>query len=272
MDDLLEIPVSLPESKPKIEDQTEITITPASVPPLNSPAPIPAMPSVEDMQQVLEKSGELLNDVPTDDGKNKIDTSPLAALQPKNMIITDQGPQPMALPSTKEKGLKEFTGLTVISNHAENILHKFNLGRLHHYLLALLLTVQGGWGIALAIRWTVRDYPTLEAQQLISVIDQTTLNAFILKIAVTGVIGIFSLLLALILILQSKHKFFQIIVGISLISLNLASDHFLPSKFAVSNPFSSFGQQTQDQINQQLDNNQFLEQNSQGNFDVVWEK
>jgi len=193
MDDLLDIKLTIAqppiESEPVKPQAPVVTIDPVTVDNSQSSASVKQnlakIPDIGQMQQKLESSGKLLNEIGIN-RQTKVDTSPLASLQPQNMLITDQGPQPMRLPSEHENKLLGIELATTGSQHFFSI-NWSNVGRCLIRLLILgVFASVGIYGLLRSATFFFSDYPILEKSQAMNGADLNLSALLITQLLVTA--------------------------------------------------------------------------------------
>lgn len=171
------------------------------------------LPSVEDMEQKLEDSGKLLNEIPTGIAPNKPRVEPLSSLQPENMVQTDNGPQPMIINSQQAP---QTTDIHLATTYRAPSFDFSLLNWIHKPLaliIALVLTLQGLYGIYDSIKFLMVDYPQLEALLRSHQIEPDKVIELVLKTTVLLVAALVGMVFSLRLMKRNETQFFNILLG-----------------------------------------------------------
>lgn len=171
------------------------------------------LPSVEEMEEELQQSGKLLSELPVVTNQHQADTSPLASLQPGNMVSTASGPQPINIPSQHEQ--------TTLKDEVLATTHKptpFTMKWYHRLVkpakttVAIALTGKSIFGIYRSIYFILVEYPMLEQQLLTHQITQSEVNL----IGVTALVTLFDTLIGLFFALRIVKRGHQLdtIIGV----------------------------------------------------------
>jgi len=271
MGDLLDIPISQPNSTAPASNPNPgpVDIGPAVVTP---PAPEPsAIPDINEMQKTLEESGKLLNEVGINP-ETKVDTSPLAALQPENMLLTQDGPQPIRLPSEHQQPLQNID--LAGSGSDKRQLNWTSLDRLLiKWPLIAVYAALGAFSLLKAIKFYFLDFPQLEkSQALISATDNPTNLLLILH----GVVLLASILLFFLVIQILRGKVLTLsFLGLSLVVA--AACLFSNSQISIQAAKIQAGSnqlvnQTKSFTDSLLDMVPFLKRQEDGTVTPFWEK
>ena len=237
-----------------------------------------AIPSVDQMETSLQQSGKLLNEIGLQKDEQKSDNSPLAALQPDNMLQTPSGPQPINLPSQHEQQLQQIElGSTSKPNLKEELnTFKKPALKIAKTLTAVALTVQGLFGGYKAVKFIMVDYPILEAQLISHQINQTQVNGFATQAVVIFITTLVSIFVALRIFRSKSIKIFSIVIGAGLFFGSVYINNYLTANFdlisLLSNPVLSVMVGMKNLINSLIDKIPFLERNSNNQLETVWYK
>jgi hypothetical protein len=283
MGDLLDIPIASSNSAPP-DDTTvlpanssnSIVITPPpptpAVPAQAASAPV-AIPDVAQMEQLLQDSGKLLNEI----GINpqvKIDNSPLAALQPQNMLLTKTGPQPIRLPSEHEMPL---LGINLASSGSgRHISFNFQgIGSLiFKWLLIMLFAGLGSFSALKTIRFFFLDFPQLEKTQALTagVENQFSILLILNFIVLIAAIVLFGLAIQLIRSQTVSLKFLGLSLFVAAICVISQSQVNLNQAAKIDATGNQINNQTTTWIDSLLDMVPFLKRQEDGTVTPVWYK
>lgn len=268
----------LPNEPEQINDKTNTSNQPAN-PPTSSAKPKINLPEINQMEQALLQKGILLNEIKIDTGKSQPNNTPLASLQPDNMLQTKTGPQPINLPSVKEKPLQDITLATTqqeekgqVSDQLKNRANQIK--KVAKNIVAIALTLQGLKGIYGSIKFILFDYPALETQLLAHQIGKSQVNSYAthaILILISTIIGMFFALK----IMRSKAvKVVNIVIGVGLFFGSAYVSTYLTSHFDLTTLISSpvltifnLLKKIPDLIIKILP---FVQKNSAGQLEVVW--
>jgi hypothetical protein len=230
MADLLDIPIggSDPGPVPQPARTPVVTPTPAAPTPIQ---PEIKEPTVEEMEAELQQSGVLLNELPVIDNKYKIDNSPLAALQPDNMLKSPGGPQPMNLPSESQPVLKDTElATTHVTTPVSDSLRNSLLGPIKH-LVTLALSAHAILGIYHSAYFVIVEYPHLELQLIQHMITAEEVNILAIKAVIKLIMTVLNIFLAFKIFHSSKLHHMHTVLGIILFVSSTYLNTFLSTKY-----------------------------------------
>lgn len=240
------------------------------------------IPDVSQMEQTLQQGGMLLNEISVQNNDNKADETPLASLQPDNMLNTKGGPQPINIPSTREKPLKD---IILTSSYAENLAERLGIDvealqrktiRLIKNIVAIALTIQGLLGIYNSIKFILVDYPALEVQLIAHQITKAQINSYATHAVIMLITTIITMIFALRIMRSKATKVLNIIIGIGLFFGSAYLDKYLTTHFdltsLISNPILTIAQGVSNLKNDLINKIPFLQKDTSGNLEVVWYK
>lgn len=237
MGDLLEVAITPPPSTPATsdapvtdpslaaqpEDTSSVTITPPSpdeMPPTQAPPPpAVALPSTDDMQKGLEQSGKLLNDI-TIDNSPKVDSSPLAALQPHNMLQTADGPQPMHLPSQSQAPLQRIqlgSSTAVKESDPSSLL----MTQIVKYVGCGGLFLLSLFSFFTALRFLLVDYGPMERQVFDYVLPESDLQQATIKAAASLLLAVVSSIAVVVILRKASPGLKAGLLGVVLFLLQI---------------------------------------------------
>lgn len=205
----------------------------SQIPPTTPAAAAPAIPSAEQIEQQLQQSGKLLASLEVQSNLS-VDTSPLAALQPQNMVQTDQGPQPINLPSKTETPLVQAElATTHVTDTAESLLSQWSsqLRRLIKPLVALGLGAHSLWGLWESIEFILITYPELEAQLIAHNLTQLEVNQVAAQALVIFITTMVNMFLAFKIFTAKAAEALHIVVGIGLFFIGVFINQYLAQKY-----------------------------------------
>ncbi len=237
-----------------------------------------SIPSIDQMEQSLQQSGKLLNEVSTKTDQ-QADDSPLSALQPQNMLKTEQGPQPMIIKSDHEQKLNEIQLATThkaagIDNIASTT--KVQLLKYMKIIVAIALTIQGLYGIFHSIKFILVDYPALETQLLSHQITRTEVNNYATKAIITLFTTILGMFFALKIMRNKATKMLNTFIGIGLFFGSAYLQNYLSNHYdlttLLTNPLVSVIDGIRKIPDTIISWIPYLERNSTGEIEVVWYK
>lgn len=240
------------------------------------------VPDVNQMEQSLQQGGMLLNEISVQNDNQKTNETPLASLQPDNMLNTKGGPQPINIPSTREKQLQN---VILTSSYAENLAEKLGINinslerksyKLIKNTVAIALTIQGLFGIYKSIKFILVDYPALEVQLLAHQITKTQINSYATHAIIMLVTTIIAMIFALRIMRSKATKVINILIGIGLFFGSAYLDKYLTTHFdlatLISNPILTVAEGFSNVKNDLINKIPFLEKDINGNLEVVWYK
>lgn len=239
-------------------------------------AAIPGVPTVEDMQSQLSQSGSLLPGLQVA-SQEEVDTSPLAALQPQNLVQTEQGPQPMYLPSQQQAPLQQTKlATTHVAATPSAVTGRWlsSIKLLASYLIVFVLTAQALYNLYESIRFVFVDYPQLEAQLLANQITQTQVNQVGIKAFVLVISTLVGAFFALRIFKSKAGSILNIAVGIGFFVGSAYLNQYLSNRVDVVMLLDSSVQTIQTSTERGSSNIiellPFLENTEDQQLDVVW--
>lgn len=189
------------------------------------------MPPIAQMMKDLEKSGCLLPELQIK-STERVDTSPLAALQPQRLkdqrfftSPTDQ-PQTPVLPDVKltETGVNK---------------HPAQLSELPMFVFVSLISfIQSIQGFAQVAHFAVITYPKYEQMVINTQLTTTEVNATVIKALIIGGLAAFTLLMGVILLFKrAKNHSILLYAVVALVVMNFFTQNMMARKeFASGNP------------------------------------
>jgi hypothetical protein len=241
-DNLVEIPIAGEKPTPATP------APPPAAPPLATSAtpavpavPPPAIPTVEDMEQNLQQSGKLLPHLRVEPEK-KGDTSPLASLQPDNMVQTPEGPRPLNLPSQKQQPLVQTElATTHVPGSAADAAERWwtQLQKPAKNLVAAALTARSLYGIYSSIVFILVTYPELNAQLSAHMITQAQVNGFATEAIIIVINTVISMFFALHIIRSKAATWLNTIIGILFLVGSTTLSSYLSSHFDFITPLTT---------------------------------
>jgi hypothetical protein len=189
------------------------------------------MPDIFQMMKDLEKSGCLLPELQIK-STERVDTSPLAALQPQRLkdqrffsAPSDQ-PQTPQLPDVK---LTETGAVKHPAQFAELPMFVF---------VSLIAFIQSVQGFAQVAHFGLITYPQYEQMVISTQLTTTDVNATVIKALIIAGLAVFSILMGLILLVKRAKNHSILIYGVvALIVLNFFTQNMMARKeFASGNP------------------------------------
>ena len=275
-DNLVDIPIQgqntpqQPASTPVQTTQPVVKLT------QNTQSVKPAIPSTEEMEQKLQKEGELLPHLRVEE-KEKADVSPLAALQPDNMVQTQNGPQPLNLPSQKKAPLAETELATTHLPASATATAEIWWNQLHRPIktfVAIGLAGQGLYGIYKSLVFILVTYPQLEAQLATHMITQAQVNGFATHAIIIVFSTVISMFFALRIIRNKATTWINTFIGIGLFLGGTYISSFLSSNFdlitLITTPFYAFTNLLKGTSDTVTNTVPFLDKGSTNEIDVVW--
>jgi len=292
---LLDIPIQKPQPSvpvanipnPNIATNLPVKVDPTTIQPLpqsdNSQSPIDVttkeeVPSVTQMETLLQQSGKLLNEIGLQVEEHKIDNSPLAALQPDNMLQTPEGPQPISLPSQHGQELAEVKLASSSKPDLKEEINSFKKPALKiaKTVTAIALTIQGLFGGYKAIKFIMVDYPILETQLISHQINQAQVNGFATQAVIIFITTIIGIIFALRILKSNSVKIANIVIGVALFLGSAYINSYLTANFdlvsLLSDPVLTVLMGMKNLINAIIDKIPFLERNSANQLETVWYK
>jgi hypothetical protein len=216
-----ELPSITPEPPPPPAPEPPITPVKEETPTHATAAELLAkMPDVQTMMKDLEKSGCLLPELQVKAGRH-IDTSPLAALQPKQLrdqsfFSSPSDEQPMKvlpevqLASSKPVEKKELPELPMFVFVA---------------VFALIQSIQGAAQLAHFI-WV--KYPEYEQMIVANVMTTTEVDSAMVRAIILGIMSAIGFMLGLLLLVKrSKNRSVDVYLVISMIVINFFVQNIL---------------------------------------------
>jgi len=231
---------ALPEISPAAPEPPSITPEPPPLPPEPPPISPPEAPvqgsavvaetllnQIPDMKQMmkdLEKSGCLLPELNVK-ATERVDTSPLAALQPQRL---KDGGVFFSTPSNEpiKPILPEVQLATTSAGQPKQRAEK---GELPLFVLtAVIGLVQSIQGVAQATHFALIRYPLYKQQNATTQLTTTDANAAAIKAAAIGLLAIITALISLMLIVRrTKNHSPLLYVSVMFIILNFFAQNFL---------------------------------------------
>lgn len=278
MGDLLDIPISgttkqVPANEPA---PNQANVNPViSPPPPVTPAAAAAsvIPDVGEIEKTLQESGKLLNEIGINP-KVKVDTSPLAALQPQNMLLTKSGPQPVRLPSEHQLPL---LGINLASS-GNRIHFRVNLRgigqQIIKWLLVTLYAALGSFSLLKTINFFFSEFPQLEKSQAILASAESQLNSLLILNFVIFITSILLMFMAIQLIRGKTLSLSFLGLGLMVAVVCLISNTQVG--IAQANRLNTNGNklsnQTKSFFDSLLDTMPFLKRQEDGTVTPVWYK
>lgn len=245
--------------------------------PANQPSASPAVPSVEEMQSQLAQAGTLLPGLQVSQ-KPEADTSPLAALQPNNMVDTPEGPRPMQLPSKNQPKLADTQLATTkvpTSTGAEMSRSLVGLKKAIKLIVAFALAGQALWGMLQSSLFVLVEYPQLEAKLVTHQISQTVVNQLGVNAMIQFGVSIISLVLALNILRSKSAGAINTAIGVVVFLGGTYLTQYLSQRIDVvgflDNPVEIIRTSRQSVTDSVIDSSEYLEKNpDQTEPEVVW--
>lgn len=267
----------LPQPQPtkaNINSKSQIN---SPLPPTNTKIQIP---DIKEMETHLQTTGQLLNEINVNRELQKENNSPLAALQPDNMLNTQDGPQPISLPSQKEKPLDDITLISTgeinTQNEIDTIALKRKAIKIIKNIVAVALAAQGLKGIYQSVKFILVDYPQLEAQLISHLMTKGQVNAFATHAVIMLLTTIISMIFAFKIIRNKTAEILHIIVGISLFLGSAYLNTYLMSNFdlanLISSPILTVINGFNKMVNNIIDIIPFVEKGADNQLKIVWYK
>jgi len=185
------------------------------------------MPDVQQMMKDLEKSGCLLPELQIRSTR-RIDSSPLAALQPRQLqdqayFSSPTDVQPMTiLPEV------QLASTHPVSRSTPQELPLF-------VFVAIFGLVQSLQGIAMVAHFIFVKYPEYELMIVASVLATSDADTAVVKAVIVCIMAVISLLFSsLLLIKRSKNRSVEIYVVISIVVINFLVQNILPQNVLAS--------------------------------------
>lgn len=277
---MADIPIQQANQQQSTQQPSEPAIEPITLPPQPAPPPkqIPQVPSVEEMETNLQMSGNLLQGVKIDPNDQEKNQSPLAALQPENMINTQIGPQPIKLPSKNEQPVDDikFANTTKVEQIIDSEFVQSKLFKYGKTVVAIALTIQGLFGIYKSIKFIMVDYPQLEALLLAHQISKSDINGFATKAIMILITTVINMFFAMKIMRNKTGQILNTIIGIILFLTSAFIDSFLSSHYDVasfiSEPIVQGAESANTFTNRLLNLVPFLKKTSSGQIESVWYK
>ncbi len=180
-----------------------------------------ALPSIESMEQNLEQSGQLLHEIPIHPNQPHTQTGPLKSLQPDNMIQTENGPQPLI---AHTQMTQETNEVQLATTYRQPKFSWDSFSWIHKPIaitLALVLTLQGLYGIYDSIKFLMVDYPQLEALLITHQLDEKMLTELVIKTAILLIASLIGMIFSLRLMRRNSMQLINMIIGFFFIFLTL---------------------------------------------------
>lgn len=185
------------------------------------------MPDISQMMKDLEKSGCLLPELQIKSTEH-IDTSPLAALQPKHLKEQSFFSQPSDQPV--KKILPE---VQLATTHSPQRSQPQELPL--YVFVAVVSIVQGIQGLAQAAHFALVKFPAYEQMIVAGVIDTTDSDTAVVKAIIVGIMAVLGLLFGILLILKrSKNRSVDLYLVISIVVINFIIQNILAQKVLAS--------------------------------------
>lgn len=202
----------------------------------NNPIDPIAIP-IQDMQAKLSASGSLLTQVGVQNQTPDVDNSPLASLQPKNLVQTEQGAAMINQPSTvaQDQSAEILYPTTHVPTSTPVMPDWLKL--LPKYLqraLVVILTLNGLYGTYQAVNFILVKYPNLEMQLLAHQISQTAVNQYAAEVVVVIFTTIINFLFALYLAKHRSAQILPIFFGVGLFLFSNILNNYLIYNFDLS--------------------------------------
>jgi hypothetical protein len=229
------------------------TLTPPAtqeiIQPLTSaPKPIPAaLPNINEMEQLLRQDVTLLPGIEVQEVAQKVDRSPLAALQPNQVnqettsgITSIDTPKPEIAPQLSHFELattaQAIPKTPELKEHEDPLL-SFPLS----VFMIGILGVQILLAFIQSLYFMIVQYPKLESALMMQNITQLQMTLHFIKLGVLGVFALGSLAILVMALLQLNkptHKII-IIIGLSLCVFNVfVQTIFVKPELVAGNPFT----------------------------------
>ncbi len=294
MGDLLDIPIAepkanQPDNNPNSTSASSVAIGPSSTQPTAtltietapaqtttpappSPSTATVIPDVSEMEKTLQESGKLLNEIGISQTV-KVDTSPLAALQPQNMLLTKAGPQPIRLPSEHEMPLLGIK-LANSGDHFHLQLNFKAMGQLlFKWLIVFLYATLGIFSLLKSGRFFFIDFPNLETSQAMLGSDNQsttllTLNLVVLIAAVLLLVSAFKVITNK----QPSFSFLALTMLVATVCWIANTQISLTQAKKINGVGEQMSGQSQSLTNSLLDLVPFLKRQEDGTVKPVWYK
>lgn len=185
------------------------------------------MPDVQQMMKDLEKSGCLLPELHIKSIRH-IDSSPLAALQPKTLQDQSYFSSP-----TDEQPMKMLPEVQLASTGAKKRTDPQELPLF--VFVAMFSLIQSIQGIAMVAHFVTVKYPEYEQMIVANVLSTSEADAAVVKAIIVGIMAAIGLIFSLLLLIKrSKNRSVEIYIVISIVVINFLVQNILSQNVLAS--------------------------------------